>query len=380
MDGIYLDNAATSWPKPEEVYRAVERYMRECGGTPARGRHPRATEAGRILSECRTRLQALLGAGAGYRLVFTSGATESLNLALKGFLPAGAHVVVTELEHNSVMRPLSALRRQRGMDWSVVPADGDGAVDPARVREALRPGTRLVVVSHASNVVGTVVDLAGILEVAHASGVPVLVDAAQTVGVVPIDLAGLGVDLFAFTGHKSLLGPPGTGALIFREDLSLEPLKQGGTGTLGDQIEQPDGFPDRYETGSPNMYGIAGLEAGVRVLEREGVEAIRKKKVELVGRLREGLARVPSVRVYGAEDPRRSVGIVSFNVGAHSAERVADMLWEHGAIMVRAGLHCAPYIHGRLGTASQGTVRVGIGFASTAAHVDACVAAAGAAG
>lgn len=364
MDEIYLDNAATSWPKPEEVYRGIERFMRGCGGTPARGRHPRAVEAGVIQSECRRRLQELLGAGPGYRLVLTSGATESLNLAIKGWVKPGGHVVLTELEHNSVFRPLSTLARERGITTSVAVAEDDGTVDPRKVDELIRPDTCLVAVTHASNVLGVRVEVEEIAERAHRKGVAVLVDAAQTVGVRSPELSGSRIEMIAFTGHKSLLGGQGTGGLLLREDVVLRPLIEGGTGTFSEVPEQPEGFPDRYEAGSPNMYGIAGLLAGVAHLEGAAGKRIAEHKRQLVDWLRTELARLPGLRVYGSREPGRNVGILGFNVGGIPSEQVAELLWAQGKIMVRAGLHCAPRLHGRLSTRVQGVVRVGVGHAN----------------
>ncbi|MHC4608039.1 MAG: aminotransferase class V-fold PLP-dependent enzyme [Planctomycetota bacterium] len=370
-EGIYVDNPATSWPKPEEVYRAVDDFMRRCGGTPARGKHPRTAEADRIQQECRAALHGLLGGDDGYHLTLTSGATESLNLAIKGILRPGAHVVVTELEHNSVLRPISRLIRDMGVKWTVVEANEDGTVDPSRVRDAILPETWLVAVTHASNVLGTWVNVDPIVEVAHESGVPVLVDAAQTTGVVDISVASSGIDLLAFTGHKSLLGPPGTGGLIFRKDLDMLPLKEGGTGTQSDVPEHPEELPARYETGSPNMYGYAGLLAGVKFLKKKRVKTVRKHKQELIAALREDLLRIPGVKVYGTEHPEKNVGILSFNVGDMPATDAASLLWERGKIMLRAGIHCAPLLHPRIGTKDQGTVRAGVGWASKPADVKA---------
>lgn len=366
MNGIYLDNAATSFPKPEEVYRAVEDYMRRCGGTPARGRHPRALHAGRVVSECRQGLLRLLGAPTPeYALAFTSGATEALNLALKGLLPPEAHVVVTDLEHNSVFRPLQALRRERGVRWTRVAPLGDGTVAPGDIARAMGPETRLVVTTHASNVLGTVLDVPAIAEVAHRRGVPVLVDAAQTAGVVPLSIGSWEIDMLAFTGHKSLLGPPGTGGLIFRSDLPIRPIKEGGTGTSSERDSQPEELPDRLEAGSPNMYGIAGLAAAVGFLERLGVESIGRRKARQLAELRARLAAIPGIRLYGSADPQRSAGILAFNVEGVSSERVAEELWKSAGIMVRAGLHCAPHLHAHFGTLGQGMVRVGIGFSTS---------------
>lgn len=362
---IYLDNAATSWPKPAPVLAAVDHYLRACGGTPARGRHPKAGEAGQIQKDCRARLQSLLGATVGYRLAFTSGATEATNLAIKGLVPRGAHVVVTELEHNSVLRPLRALETE----WTIVRAKPDGSVDPARVRDAIRPDTAMVACTHASNVVGTVVDVGGIAQVARERKVPFLVDAAQTVGVIPIDVAAMGIDLFAFTGHKSLLGPPAIGGLIFREDLDFPPLKEGGTGTFSESFEQPRQFPDRYESGSPNMVGIAGLGAGVAWVESH---LASRRKHEMIGYLHQEFARLGVVRVYGAA-PDRNVGILSINVEGRTPDAVADALWERSGIMVRSGLHCAPFIHERLGTAGRGTVRIGVGWETTFTELEVLV-------
>ncbi len=362
MSDIYLDNAATSWPKPEETYRRIEHFMRSGGGTPSRGKHPKAVEAGRLLSECRARLCRLLGAENGYDLVFSSGATESLNLALKGWVRPGGHVVVTELEHNSIFRPLSALHREKGVTWSIVPAGSDGQIDPAQLAREIQRDTCLVAVTHASNVVGVKVDVEQIAELAHRKGVPVLVDAAQTVGVCELDLQASKIDLVAFTGHKSLLGAPGTGGLLIREGIRLNPLKEGGTGTYSELEEQPEQLPDRFESGSPNMYGLAGLLGGIGYLERVGPRTVGAKKRQLADLLRRELRKIPGVSVYGCPDPSKATGIVAFNVGSRPSEQVAGELWERARIMVRAGLHCAPRVHKRLGTESQGVVRVGLGF------------------
>ncbi len=370
MNEIYLDNAATSWPKPEITYHAVEEYMRNCGGTPARGRHPKALEADRILGECRNSLRKLFHAGEEWHIALTSGATESLNLAIKGFLRHGSHVVLTSLEHNSVARPLDSLCRERGISTTIVAADGNGTVDPFQVRKAMRPTTSLVAVTHTSNVLGEIVDIQPIAEIVRHYDARLLVDAAQTSGVIPVDVEAMGADMVAFTGHKSLLGPPGTGGLLFRKELDLAPLHEGGTGTFSLDPVQPVLLPGRYESGSPNMYGIAGLAAGLHYLEGLPKGKISNHKSNLVGQLIEGLRTLPSYRAFGSGDPSRNVGILAFAHESTNSDEIAGHLWETAGIMVRSGHHCAPHLHDQLGTRECGVVRVGMGWSTTHQQIE----------
>ncbi len=359
---IYLDNAATSWPKPEAVYQAMDSLMRNTGASPGRSGHLMSLTAARIVYETREALCEFFGIADPSHMVFTSNATESLNLAIKGLLRPGDHVVTSSMEHNSVMRPLRALEKA-GVELTVVPCASDGSLDPSAVERAIRPNTRLVVLSHASNVVGTVLPVGAVGAIARRCGVPLLVDAAQSAGCYPINVESMNIDLLAFSGHKGLFGPQGTGGLYIRPGLEarLEPLKQGGTGSYSEYEKQPDFLPDKYESGTPNTVGLAGLGAGVRFVMREGLANVRKKEEKLTGLLLQGLAGIPGVVLYGNGDPGERVAIVSFNISGVPSSDVALRLEEDFRIMCRPGLHCSPVAHRTLGTFPQGTVRLSPG-------------------
>jgi cysteine desulfurase/selenocysteine lyase len=283
---IYLDNAATSWPKPEAVYQAMDSLMRNTGASPGRSGHLMSLTAAHIVHETREALCEFFGIADPSHLVFTANATEALNLAIKGLLRPGDHAVTSSMEHNSVMRPLRALEKT-GVELTVAPCASDGSLDPGEIGRAIRPNTRLIVLTHASNVVGTVLPVAAVGRIARSHGVPLLVDAAQSAGCYPIDVETMNIDLLAFSGHKSLFGPQGTGGLYIRPGLEsrLEPLKYGGTGSFSEHENQPDFLPDKYESGTPNTVGLAGLGAGVRFVMREGLGNIRKKEERLTGLL-----------------------------------------------------------------------------------------------
>lgn len=370
---IYLDNAATSWPKPPEVLAAMARFMTEVGANPGRSGHRLSVEAGRIVYAAREAVAQLFNAPDPLRVVFGLNATEGINLALRGLLRPGDHVVTSSMEHNSVMRPLRALERE-GVEVTVVPCSPEGMLDPQAVLAALRPDTRLVVLNHASNVTGTILPVA---EVGRAlrkmNGPLLLVDAAQSGGAVPIDVQADGIDLLAFTGHKSLYGPTGTGGLIIGERVPLEefrPLIRGGTGSRSEREEQPDFLPDMCESGTPNAVGLAGLKAGVRWVLERGVEAIRAHEVELSQRLSDGLREIPGVTVYGPADARMRTAVVSFNIAGMEPSEVGMRLDEEYGIMCRVGLHCAPSAHRTIGTFPSGTVRFALGAFNTREEVD----------
>ncbi len=375
---IYLDNAATSWPKPPPVLAAMVRFLTEVGANPGRSGHRLSVEAGRIVYTAREAVAELFHAPDPLRVVFGPNATEGINLALRGLLRPGDHVVTSSMEHNSVMRPLRALERE-GVEVTVVPCSPEGVLDPQAVLAALRPNTRLVVLNHASNVTGTLLPVA---EVGRAlrgrpQGSPLLlVDAAQSGGAIPIDMQADGIDLLAFTGHKSLYGPTGTGGLIIGERVPLEefrPLIRGGTGSRSEQEEQPDFLPDMCESGTLNAVGLAGLEAGVRWVLEWGVEAIRAHEVALSQRLSDGLREIPGVTVYGPADARLRTAVVSFNIAGMEPSEVGGRLDEEYGIMCRVGLHCAPAAHRTIGTFPSGTVRFALGAFNTREEVDAAL-------
>ncbi len=369
MRDVYLDNAATTYPKPESVLVAMDRFSREVGGNPGRSGHHRSLAAGRAVLRARDALAVLLGASDPSRVIFTKNATEALNLAIKGRLGTGGHAVVSCLEHNSVWRPLEGLA-SHGVSYSIVPCAGDGCVDAAAAREAITPDTRMLIFMHASNVLGTLLPVADLAAVAHERGIPLLVDAAQTAGCYPIDVEEMGIDLLAFTGHKELFGPQGTGGLYIAPGLELAPLLEGGTGSNSRDPHQPEFLPDRFEAGTPNGVGLAGLHAGVEFILAEGMDRIRAHARELTGRLMEGLRSLPHVTLYGTADAAGRVGIVSFNVEGFDSSEVASLLDERYNICVRSGLHCAPLAHRALGTLERGTIRASVSYLTTADDVD----------
>lgn len=371
---VYLDNAATSFPKPAAVYDAVDRYQRSLGVSIGRGAYREAVEAQRMLDHCRQRAAMLLGAESPERIVFTYSGTDGLNMALVGLCRPGDHVVTSELEHNSVLRPLRWLSETRGVEVTKVSPRADGRVEPADVRAVLRPNTRLVAIQHASNVTGVVQPIAEIGEIARANGSLILVDAAQTAGHLPLDLSQMPVDVLVCPGHKGLLGPLGTGLVYLRPGIEqqLDCYRLGGTGTQSEDDRQPMQMPDRYESGNHNAPGLAGLNAGLNHLQNETVESVRRVEVELTGRLVEGLRSLTRVTVYGHASPQtQHVGVVSFNVAGFAPHEAASILDDSFGIQARAGLHCAPGAHRWLGTFdSGGTVRFSVGPFTTASEID----------
>jgi cysteine desulfurase/selenocysteine lyase len=374
---IYFDNAATSWPKPPGVAEAMVHFLNEVGANPGRSAHRLAVESGRIVYNTREAVAELFNAPDPLRVVFGHNVTESLNLALRGLLRPGDHVITSSMEHNSVMRPLRALERQ-GVEVTVVRCSPAGFLNPADVEAAIRPNTVMIALNHASNVVGTLLPVAEVGRIARRHNLLLLVDAPQTGGAYPIDVQTEGIDLLGFTGHKSLYGPMGTGGLIVGERVDverLEPLKRGGTGSRSEREEQPDFLPDMCESGTPNAVGLAGLEAGVRWVLERGVETIRAHEVELAQRLIDGLRNIPAATVYGGLDANRQTATVSFNIAGTEPSEVGLRLDEECGILCRVGLHCAPAAHKTIGTFPSGTVRFGLGAFSTLEEVDAAVAA-----
>jgi cysteine desulfurase / selenocysteine lyase len=372
---MYFDNAATSFPKPEPVYRAMDQFLRTAGANPGRSAHRMAVRAEATIARARQRLAQLLNVPNPGRLVWTSNCTEALNLALHGLLRPGDHVVTTQLEHNSVARPLRALER-RGVEVTRVLCPG-GRFDPAVFLSGIRPDTRLAVLLHASNVTGEVLPVAEMGAACRKHGVLLLIDAAQSAGVLPLDVRAIGGNaggvLVAMPGHKSLLGPPGTGALYVPEDVDLEPLKQGGTGSVSEQDEQPEILPDRYESGTQNTVGVAGLGAGVEWILETGRETIHRCEQALVRQLWDGLAEIRGVTLYGPPPSSERASIVSFNLEGWEPSDAALVLDENFDIQCRPGLHCAPWAHRSLGTYPGGTVRLSPGYFNREEEVEAVV-------
>lgn len=366
---VYLDNAATSFPKPEQVYRAVEHAMRHIGVGPGRGGYSKSLEATRLVFDARETVAEFFGVADSARIIFTHSATEALNLAVQGLIKPGCHVVTTSMEHNSLARPLRMME-QRGAEVTWVEADREGFVEPRRIANALRPTTRLVALTHCSNVTGTIQSIGEIGEIAAKGGATLLVDAAQSAGHIPIDVREMKIDLLAAPGHKGLLGPQGTGFLYVGERVELEPLLVGGTGGSSVQLEQPEKMPERLESGTLNTPGIAGLKAGIEYLRDTGLAAVAARENALVKMLVGGLNSIKGVVVHGPADASRRAGLASFTVTGIDPSNVGFLLSNDHDICVRVGLHCAPCAHRTIGTFPHGTIRVSPGCFNTEGDIE----------
>jgi len=360
---IYMDNAATSWPKPKETITAMVEYAQSVGANPGRSGHRLSVDAGRVVLDTRESVAQLFGVRNLLRVVFTKNATEALNIAIRGLLKPGDHVITSGMEHNSVMRPLRTIER-RSVELSIVPCSPAGELDPDDVKRYIKRNTRAIYLTHASNVTGTIMPVSEVGKIARDRGVVFCVDAAQTAGVIPIDVEAMFIDILAFTGHKSLFGPQGTGGLYLADGLEkeIDPIMAGGTGSRSESEEQPEFLPDRYESGTPNTIGIAGLGAGIRFIRSVGIETIRKKEISLAVMLMTGLQSMPEVTLYGCDDATRQTAVVSFTILGMSPTDVAMILDEEFSIMSRPGLQCAPAAHRTIGTFSAGTVRLSLGY------------------
>jgi cysteine desulfurase family protein len=365
---IYCDNAATSFPKPDQVIDAMVSYMKEIGANPGRSGHGPALRANRIINDCRKSLCRLFNIDFPERVVFTSNVTEALNIVFNGLLKNGDHVVTTSVEHNSVMRPLRHLAEIRRIELSVTPCSSQGVMDTEALKRTIRQDTRLIVINHASNVVGTILPIEKIGAIKGTARL--LVDAAQTAGIIPIDVKKQRIDLLAFTGHKALYGPMGTGGLYVGKGIDIDPLIRGGTGTQSELEQQPPELPDRLESGTANAPGIAGLGAGVEFVLEKGIDQIREHENRLIQRLIEGLMTIEGLVLFGPCDHRMQTANLSLNLkGVHPAE-VARVLETEFEIMVRAGLHCSPSAHKTLGTYPDGAVRLSMGYFNSQKEVD----------
>ena len=353
----------------------MNRFMEEVGANPGRSGHSLSIEAARFIYEAREALSVLFNVKDSSRIVFTLNATESINLALKGLLKYKDHVITSSMEHNSVMRPLRDLEK-KGVELSVIPCSNEGMLDPREMEGKIRSNTRMVVLNHASNVTGTLLPIREVGSIVRKHNLFFLVDAAQTAGVYPIDLERDGIDLLAFTGHKSLYGPQGTGGLIIGERIrekEMIPLKQGGTGSRSEFEEQPDFLPDRFESGTPNGVGIAGLLAGVQFVLEKGVEQIRQDEMTLTQKLIKGLKEIPQVELYGPKNQGDRIATLSLNLTSFSPSNVASRLEKEFGILCRPGLHCAPAAHHTLGTFPEGTVRFGLSVFNTEEEIETAI-------
>jgi len=372
---IYFDNAATSWPKPPGVKEAMNQFMEEVGANPGRSGHFRSIDAARIVYETREALSVLFHVKDSSRIVFTLNATESINLALKGLLKPGDHVITSGMEHNSVMRPLRDLEK-KGIALSIVPCSKEGELDSREVEGKIQSNTKMVVLNHASNVTGTLLPVEEVGSIVRKHNLFFFVDAAQTAGACPIDIEKDHIDLLAFAGHKSLYGPQGTGGLVIGERINekeMTPLKQGGTGSRSEFEEQPDFLPDCFESGTPNGVGLAGLLAGVQFILGKGVEQIRQNEMVLVEKLLTGLKKIPEVKLYGPELQEDRIATLSFNFGHLPPSEGALRLEREFGILCRPGLHCAPAAHHTIGTFPEGTVRFGLSAFNTEAETETAV-------
>ncbi|AQR78709.1 aminotransferase class V-fold PLP-dependent enzyme [Paenibacillus larvae] len=370
MDVLYFDNAASSWPKPPAVLQAMAECLQEYAANPGRGSHQLAVKASRVLFDTRRHAAKLFGARNPNDISFTLNATHALNAAIKGFLQPGDHVVSTGIEHNSMRRPLEYMKRKFGVEVTYVPTDTKGYVDVDKLDKAICPKTRLVAATHSSNLLGTILPIQQIGDICKRKDVYFLVDAAQSAGVLPIDVDKMNIHLLAFPGHKGLLGPQGTGGLYIHPELTLEPLFHGGTGSQSESLDQPDIRPDRYEGGTQNTVGLAGLNQGIQFVLQETVEAIHKRQWELTQQLMTGLMQIKGIRLFGPEPGEDKTGIVAFNLEYADASEVAFILDQSFHIAVRAGFHCTPMAHESAGTFETGAIRASVGYFTTEQEVN----------
>lgn len=369
---IYLDNAATSMQKPAKVLERVISRLDSCAN-PGRSGHRLSVEASRWVYDARENVAAFFNIADAMHVVFCSNCTDALNLAIHGVLRPGDHVVTTTMEHNSVLRPINACEDRIGVTQTIIETGPSGLLDPAAVEEAIRPDTRLVAVTHASNLVGVVNPIARVGEICRKKGVLFLVDAAQSAGLVPIDVQAMHIDLLAAPGHKSLFGLQGTGLLYIAPKTDIVETKQGGTGSRSSDPHQPDVWPDRYESGTVNVPGIVSLGAGIEFINETGLEAIINHEAVFTKMMLEGLSAIPGVTVYGDPDPARRTPVVAFNIhGIPSAEAALVLDSEH-EVCVRSGFHCAPLAHKTMGTYEEGSVRMSAGFFNTREEVEKAV-------
>jgi cysteine desulfurase family protein len=369
---IYFDSAATSWPKPPEVWQAMEHCIKDVGANPGRSGHQMAIKAGRLVDEARELLSLLFNISNPDRIVFTLNATESLNLAIKGLLKPGDHVVTSSMEHNSVTRPLHVLQ-EKEVEVTKVACSSEGSIKVGDIKNALKPNTTAIVITHASNVTGTLMPVAEIGQLAKRKGLKLIVDAAQTAGVFNLDVSFMNIHLLAFPGHKGLYGPTGTGGLYIAEGLELTPLKEGGTGSMSHIPGQPDVLPERYESGTLNSVGIAGLAAGLKFIRNEGSEKIRQHEMGLTHRFLKGAESIKGLRVYGPAELYERAPVVSFSLEGKNTGQVGTVLDQQYNIACRAGLHCAPDAHRTLGTFEKKLVRFSFSYFNKEEEVDSAI-------
>ncbi len=372
---VYLDNAATTFPKPIEVLQGMVDAYARVGVSPGRGNHDLAMQADDMVAQARARVARFFGAPDPDRVIFAANATDALNTAIGGIVRPGDHVVATRLDHNSVLRPLHHLAAAGVIAYDLAPFDGRGFVDPAAVAALIRPATRAVVMTHASNVLGTIQPLGEIGRVCADRGVLLVVDAAQSAGQVPIDMTALGVSALAFTGHKSLYGPSGIGGLVLQPAVEVETTRFGGTGMDSSSLVHTQAYPLRLEAGTLNLMGVIGLSLGIGFVEARGLGAIHDREMALTRRLRDGLAENPGIRLFCADDLADHLAVLTVDVPGMDPQDVGAILDGDFGIAVRVGLHCAPMVHRDLGTIDRGAVRFSLGVFNTPDDIDRAIAA-----
>lgn len=365
---IYLDNAATTFPKPDVVYDAVMDCMKNYCANPGRAGHRLSLRAGREIYDTRENLAKLFNIDNPMNIIFTSNATESLNLAIKGLLKTGDHVITTSMEHNSVIRPIMALEKI-GVENTIIDCNEEGFLDINDLEKAIKPNTKLIVTTHASNVFGTLIDIKEVGLVAKKNNITYLVDASQTAGVYDIDVKNMNIDILATAGHKSLLGPQGVGILYIKEGIDLDTLKEGGTGSQSEYLFQPQMLPDKYESGTHNTPAIAGLNAGVKYI-LDNIDDIRRKEEELCEYMLSRLDEIKDIKIYGTKDIKKRVPVISINIADVDSGEITFILDSKYDIATRSGLHCSPLAHKTVGTIKQGTVRFSIGYFNTKDDID----------
>ncbi|MCP4194941.1 MAG: aminotransferase class V-fold PLP-dependent enzyme [Planctomycetaceae bacterium] len=372
MKRIYLDNAATSWPKPDTVFDAIDAYQRRSGAPAGRGAYQEAIDVQRTIEQTRLAIAQLISVDTPQQIIFAYSGTDALHLALGNWLQTGDHVITTVCDHNSTLRPLNHLEKTKGIALTHVGVNAHGIISIDDFESSIRENTRLVAMVHASNVTGAIQPLEAVGQICHQRGIPFLVDAAQTVGHCDVNVKELHCDLLAAPGHKGMLGPLGTAFLYLSKSMSdrLTPVRMGGTGSQSERDEQPDRMPDKFESGNLNTPGIVGLKQGLEFIRQRGIAAISKHEQQLMQRLRNGLQTLPGVQLYGAEITR-SVGVTSLNIDGHDPQELATLLDTAASIQTRAGFHCAPRMHHALKTDQRGgTLRISCGPFTTESDID----------
>jgi cysteine desulfurase family protein len=372
---IYFDNAATSWPKPDKVIKAIIDYQNKFAANPGRSGHRMSLESARMIFETRMKITKFFNGDEPLNLIFTQNVTHSLNIVVKGLLKQGDHIITTSMEHNAVMRPINELLKIKKIEMSSIKCTTEGKVDINEVKKSIKTNTRIIFMTAASNVTGTVMPLEEVGKIAKEKGIIFCVDAAQAAGVIPIDVKKMNIDLLAFTGHKSLFGPTGIGGLYIKKGLevNIEPLLTGGTGSRSEFEIHPDFMPDRFEAGTPNVLGIAGLNAGIDFVNSIGLDEICKHEHKLLKYFIDEVNKNDRINIYGSKNLENRIGVVSFNILDKPPSEISEILDEKFSIMSRPGLHCAPSAHKTIKTFPQGTVRFSFNFFNTIEEVEIAV-------